>query len=79
MLILLAALAVPRCGMAKTVMPTSQMYDQSWDACAVKNVPLLTAGELFTIRVLPENDCFDSPEQTCIQTGWIGIAERTTG
>jgi hypothetical protein len=61
--------------MAKNVMLISQMDDWDRETCAVKNAPLLTAGELFTIRILPENKCFDSPEQTCIQTEWAGIAD----
>jgi len=47
-LILLAALVLPRSGMAKTAAPISQMYGEGGDVCTDKKAPLLTAGELFT-------------------------------
>ena len=74
-LILLAALVLPRSGMAKTAAPISQMYGEGGDVCTDKKAPLLTAGELFTISILPEVSCFDSPKQSYIQIEWISIAE----
>jgi len=76
-LILLAALVLPRDGMAKTAAPISQMYGEGGDVCTDKDkkVLLLTAGELFTISILSEANCFDSPKQSYIQIEWISIAE----
>ncbi len=76
-LILLAALVLPRGGMAKSAAPISQMYGEGGDVCTDKKAPLLTAGELelFTISILPEAGCFDSPKQSYIQIEWISIAE----
>jgi hypothetical protein len=63
-------------GMAKTIAPIPQkMYGEGGDVCADEKTPLLTAGELFTIRILPETGCFDGPAQNCIQIEWITITE----
>ena len=61
--------------MAKTAAPISQMYGEGGLVRADEKMPLLTAGELFTISVLPETGCFDGPAQNCIQIEWISIAE----
>lgn len=74
-LILLAVLVLPRSGMAKTAAPISQMYGEGGEVCTDKKALLLTAGELFTISILPEASCFDSPKQSYIQIEWISIAE----
>lgn len=74
-LILLTVLVLGQSGMAKTAAPISQMYSEGGDVCADEKTPLLMAGELFTIRVLPESGCFDGPAQNCIQIEWISIAE----
>lgn len=74
-LILLAVLVLPRGGMAKTAAPISQMYGEGGEVCTDKKALLLTAGELFTISILPEASCFDSPKQSYIQIEWISIAE----
>lgn len=72
-LILLAALVLPRGGMAKTASPISQMYGEGGQVCTDQKAAFLTAGELFTISILSEADCFDSPKQSLIQTEWISI------
>jgi len=74
-LILLVSVVLPRSGIAKTAAPISQMYGEGGDVCTDKKAPLLTAGELFTISILPEANCFDSPKQSYIQIEWISIAE----
>ncbi len=75
-LMLLTVLVLGQGGMAKPAAPISQkMYGEGWDVCTDEKTPLLTAGELFTIRILPEANCFDGPTQNCIQIEWISIAE----
>jgi hypothetical protein len=74
-LILLTVLVLGSVGMAKTVAPISQMYGEGGYVRADKKVSLLTAGELFTIRVLPETGYFDGPPQNYIQIEWMTIAE----
>ena len=77
---LLTVLVLGQVGIAKTVAPISQQqYGEGWDVRADEKMPLLTAGELFTIRVLPEIGCFDGPAQNCIQIEWITIAEVLNG
>jgi hypothetical protein len=73
-LILLTVLVLGPVGMAKTVAPISQMCGEGGLMRADK-MSLLTAGELFTIRVLPETGYFDGPPQNYIQIEWITIAE----
>ena len=73
---LLTVLVLGPVGMAKTAMPISQQqYGEGWDVRADEKIPLLTAGELFTIRILPETGYFDGPAQNYIQIEWITIAE----
>ena len=74
-LMLLMVLVPGRVGMAKTIVPISQMYGEGREVRADEKTPLLTAGELFTIRILPEISYFDGPAQICIQIEWISIAE----
>jgi hypothetical protein len=75
-LILLTVLVLGQSGMAKPAAPISQMYGEGGLVRADdEKMSLLTAGELFTIRVLPESGCFDGPAQNCIQIEWISIAE----
>ncbi len=74
-LMLLTVLVLGRVGMAKTVAPISQRYGEGGLVRADEKTPLLTAGELFTIHLLPEISYFDGPAQICIQIEWISIAE----
>jgi hypothetical protein len=72
---LLTVLVLGQGGMAKPAAPISQIYGEGGDVRADEKTPLLTAGELFTIRILPETGCFDGPAQNCIQIEWITITE----
>ncbi len=72
---LLTVLVLGRVGMAKTTAPISQRYSEGGDVRADEKTPLLTAGELFTIRILPEISYFDGPAQNYIQIEWISITE----
>jgi hypothetical protein len=77
-LILLTVLVLGQGGMAKPAAPISQQqYGEGGLVRADEKIkmPLLTAGELFTIRILPETGCFDGPAQNCIQFEWISIVE----
>jgi len=84
-LILLVSVVLPGGGMAKdtaSISQQTQMFSQVDNVCADKQAPYLTAGELFTVRALPEIACFDSPAQSYIQIEWISISEildDTTG
>jgi hypothetical protein len=84
-LLLLVSVVLPRGGMAKdtaSISRQTQMFSDVDNVCSDKHAPFLTAGELFTVRLLPETACFDGPAQNCIRVECISITEildNTTG
>lgn len=78
LIILLVAVGLPGRGMAKSTASISrgtQMFDECENVCADEQGPWLTAGELFTISILPEISFFDSPLQSYTTAELISIAE----
>jgi hypothetical protein len=76
--ILLVAVGLPGRGMAKSTASMSrgtQIFGEVDNLRADEQRPWLTAGELFTVDILPEISFFDSREQSYITVECIRIAE----
>ena len=77
LIILLVAVGLPGRGIAKSTAMSrgTQIFGEVDNLCADEQRPWLTAGELFTVDILPEISFFDSPVQSNITAECISIAE----
>lgn len=77
-LLILSVVVLPGRGMATnsgSIFHQMQMFTERGKVGADEQGPYLSAGELFTISVLPEIACFDRPAQSYILVERITIAE----